>query len=209
MWSNFYEKVTLPVGKHSPPVAPGYSFYAIVEAMGTDPGRDDELFEEALASLFTGDTVVDGVLAKSDKERAAIWAIRDDVEWCVSKCQNFDVSLPVVDLGDYVEAVSSRIEADVPEVFIAAFGHLGDNNIHISVLVENDRATYEEIIQEHVYQALLPYGGAVSAEHGIGLEKRAYLPISRTPEEIQLMKSLKIMMDPKNILNPGKVIKIK
>ena len=209
MWSNFYDKVTLPAGKHSPPIASGYSFYALVEAMGTDPERDDDLFEETLASLFTGDTVVDGVLAKSDKERAAIWAIRDEVEWCVSKCQNFDVSLPVVDLGDYVEVVSSRIEADVPGVFIAAFGHLGDNNIHISVLVENNRATYEETIEEHVYQALVPYDGAVSAEHGIGLEKRAYLPISRTPEEIRLMKSLKIMMDPNNILNPGKVIKIK
>ena len=53
-----------------------------------------------------------------------------------------------------------------------------------------------------------PYGGAISAEHGIGVEKRAFLPISRTPAEIQLMKSLKIMMDPNNILNPGKVIQL-
>ena len=76
------------------------------------------------------------------------------------------------------------------------------------MLVEKDRAAHEEIIQAHVYETLIPYDGAISAEHGIGIEKRAFLPISRTPAEIQLMKSLKIMMDPNNILNPGKVIQL-
>ena len=62
------------------------------------------------------------------------------------------------------------------------------------------------MIEKHVYESLIPFGGAISAEHGIGLEKKSYLSISRTPEEIDLMKSLKKMMDPNNILNPGKVI---
>jgi len=208
MWNNFYTKVTVPEGKQPAPLPVDHAFYVIIEAMGTDVARDADLFTGALESLFDGDTVVDGVLAKSDKERAAIWAIRDDVEWLVSNCMNFDVSLPVVDVGDYVATVSARIEADVPNVFIAAFGHLGDNNIHLSVLLEKDRSKYEDVIQEHVYQALIPYAGAISAEHGIGIEKREFLPISRTPAEIQLMKSLKIMMDPNNILNPGKVIEI-
>ena len=208
MWNSFYNKVTLPKGRQPAPLTPNYAFYVLLEAMGTDPDRDDEAFEETLELLLADDTVVDGVLAKSDKERTAIWAIRDDVEFAVSQCLNFDVSLPIVDVGNYVEAVSTRIEADVPNVFVAAFGHLGDNNIHLSVLVEKDRAAYEEVIQAHVYETLIPYDGAISAEHGIGIEKRAFLPISRTPAEIQLMKSLKIMMDPNNILNPGKVIQL-
>jgi FAD/FMN-containing dehydrogenase len=61
-------------------------------------------------------------------------------------------------------------------------------------------------VEEIVYEQLLPFGGAISAEHGIGLEKRLYLPISRTPAEIELMIRLKRMMDPNNILNPGKVV---
>ena len=208
MWNNFYTKVTVPEGKQPAPLPADHAFYVIIEAMGTDVARDADLFTGALESLFDGDNVVDGILAKSEKECTAIWAIRDDVEWLVSKCMNFDVSLPVADVGDYVATVSTRIEADVPNVFIAAFGHLGDNNIHLSVLLEKDRSKYEDVIQEHVYQALIPYAGAISAEHGIGIEKRKFLPISRTPEEIQLMKSLKIMMDPNNILNPGKVIQL-
>jgi FAD/FMN-containing dehydrogenase len=208
MWKNFYNKVTLPKGRQPAPLPPGHAFYVLIEAMGTDPDRDNDSFEGTLEILLAGDTVVDGVLAKSDKERTAIWAIRDDVEFAVSQCLNFDVSLPIVDVGNYVETVSTRIEADVPNVFVAAFGHLGDNNIHLSVLVEKDRAAHEEIIQAHVYETLIPYDGAISAEHGIGIEKRAFLSISRTPAEIQLMKSLKIMMDPNNILNPGKVIQL-
>ena len=90
----------------------------------------------------------------------------------------------------------------------AAFGHLGDNNIHVSVLCEGNKTVHAETIEKHVYESLLPFNGAISAEHGIGLEKKAYLSISRSVEEIELMKSLKRSMDPKNILNPGKVISL-
>ena len=61
------------------------------------------------------------------------------------------------------------------------------------------------IIEQHIYENLAPYGGAISAEHGIGVEKRDWLPVSRTPSEIELMRTLKRSLDPKNILNPGKV----
>ena len=86
------------------------------------------------------------------------------------------------------------------------FGHLVYNNIHISALAKDGKTTYAETIEKHVYEALTPFEGAISAEHGIGLEKKPYLAISRTPEEIGLMKTLKKTMDPNNILNPGKVI---
>jgi FAD/FMN-containing dehydrogenase len=181
-------------------------YYVIVEAMGAHPQHDDEIFAGALESLLASGRVIDGVVAKSDKERKAIWGIREEVEWLISRCFNFDVSLPVVDVADYVEIVSAGIVADVPGAFVAAFGHLGDNNIHLSVLVEENKDAYANVIQEHVYRALVPYSGAISAEHGIGLEKRAYLGISRTAAEIELMHSLKTMLDPNNILNPGKVI---
>ena len=208
MWGSFYRQAVKPVGPLHSPLSIDYPLYAIVESMGTSPDSDERDFELEMSELFEGELALDGVIAKSDTERNAIWAIRGEVEWLVADAFNFDVSLRSADVGAYVSKVTDRIVDDVPDVLVAAFGHLGDNNIHISVLAEGCKTTYAEVIEKHVYESLIPFDGAISAEHGIGLEKKPYLSISRTPEEIDLMKSLKKMMDPQNILNPGKVISL-
>jgi len=208
MWQDFFETVTQPIGKHRSPFSEAYPLYAIVEAMGTRPGADDENFAAVLGEMIESELIVDGVIAKSDKEREEIWAIRGEVEWLVKDCYNFDVSLAVADVGQYIDQVMSRIHGDIPDALIAAFGHLGDNNIHVSVLCDGVKTTHALTIEKHVYESLIPYKGAISAEHGIGLEKKPYLSISRSAEEIELMKSLKRSMDPKNILNPGKVVSL-
>jgi FAD/FMN-containing dehydrogenase len=208
MWQDFFDTVTLPVGKLRSPFANKFPLYAIVESMGTRPGTDDEDFEAVLGEMIESDLIQDGVIAKSAREREEIWAIRGEVEWLVKDCYNFDVSLAVADVGDYIDQVMSRIHGDIPDAVVAAFGHLGDNNIHVSVLCDGVKTTHARTIEKHVYESLVPYAGAISAEHGIGLEKKPYLSISRSPEEIELMKSLKRSLDPKNILNPGKVISV-
>jgi FAD/FMN-containing dehydrogenase len=116
------------------------------------------------------------------------------------------VSLRSADIGDYVSQVETEIGKLFPDARVIAFGHLGDNNVHVSVggIEWNDESILS--VERAVYGCLEPFAGAISAEHGIGLEKRAYLPISRTDAEIELMKSLKRMLDPNNILNPGKVV---
>lgn len=208
MWQDFYRTVTEPAGKLRSPLAASHSFYVIVEAMGTMPTVDDANFAAVLSEMIDSELIQDGVIAKSEKERDEIWAIRGDVEWLVKDCYNFDVSLAVADVGRYVEQVIALIQADIPGALVAAFGHLGDNNIHVSVLCEGNKTLHAEKIEGHVYESLIPYQGAISAEHGIGLEKKRYLPISRNAQEIDLMKSLKRTMDPKNILNPGKVLSL-
>ncbi len=208
MWGSFFKKAVKPLGPLDSPLSIDYPLYVIVESMGTSPESDNRDFESEMGDIFEGDLALDGVIAKSDKERQSIWAIRGEVEWLVSAAFNFDVSLRSADVGQYVEQVSEKIVKDVPDAYVAGFGHLGDNNIHISVLAEGCKTTYSEVIEKHVYESLIPFGGAISAEHGIGLEKKPYLSISRTPEEIGLMRSLKKMMDPKNILNPGKVLSL-
>lgn len=205
MWENFYRKATQPEGPLRSPFENNYPFYAVVESMGTSEGRDDEEFEQVLERLLEDGLIVDGVMAKSERERASLWAIRGEVEWLVSGAYNFDVSLRSADVGRYVDDVTARIGAELDGAYVAAFGHLGDNNIHISVLAGADDGP---AVEKHIYESLRPFAGAISAEHGIGLEKRAYLPISRTPEEIDLMRSLKTLMDPNNILNPGKVFEL-
>lgn len=201
MWQSFYARAVQPAGPQRSPMDAGFPFYVIVEATGSNPDSDDAAFEQTLGSMLEQGLAGDGVIAKSGQEREEIWAIRHEVEWLVAHAFNFDVSLRVADVGDYVEVLTGRIGAEFPEAYVAAFGHLGDNNVHISVLGGDEPA-----VQRHVYEALEPYAGAISAEHGIGLEKRAWLGISRSPAEVALMKSLKRMMDPRGILNPGKVL---
>jgi FAD/FMN-containing dehydrogenase len=89
---------------------------------------------------------------------------------------------------------------------LVVFGHIGDGNLHIILGAQPFTPETRHRIEELVYTALVPHRGSISAEHGIGLEKRDWLQITRSPEEIALMRSLKAAMDPKNILNPGKVL---
>lgn len=105
-----------------------------------------------------------------------------------------------------METVRRELRAAWPEVRAWVFGHMGDGNLHVVVspdaLPQDARARVEEI----VYAPLAAIGGAISAEHGIGLEKKAWLPVSRSAAEIALMRTLKRVLDPRGILNPGRVV---
>lgn len=205
MWNRFYERVVAPRGRLDAPLAPGQPLYVLLEAMGNDPAHDDARFAELLETLFADGTVADGVVAKSDRERAALWEIRHDVEPVIEHSHNFDVSLRRADAGDYVAALDAAL-AGVPGTEAVAFGHLGDNNVHVCVQMRDKTPERVSAVEHAVYDTLRPYSGAISAEHGIGLEKRPYLALSRTPAEIALMRRLKRTLDPNNILNPGKVV---
>ena len=203
--NGFYSVNTKP-GRHGAPLPPGSPFYAIIEAMGSDQERDTALFESALAEAADNGLFEDAVLARSDRERAGIWDIREDLEHVVRDFQPFyafDVSLPVGEMDAYMREVRRRVEVLWPSGSIAFLGHVGDGNLHIAIGAggPDDRHAVESC----VYEPLRPYNGSVSAEHGIGLEKKAWLPVSRSDAERALMGELKRMLDPNGILNPGKI----
>jgi FAD/FMN-containing dehydrogenase len=206
MWNSFYEVAVEPQGRLPAPLQPGAALFVLIETMGSDQEHDMAAFEAMLEDLMERGLLVDGVLAKSEKERGQIWQVRDEVEPVIGGSHNFDVSLRSAEIGDYVGQVEAAIGKLYPEARVVAFGHLGDNNVHVSVggVEWNDESIRS--VERAVYGCLESFAGAISAEHGIGLEKRAYLPISRSDAEIELMKSLKRMLDPNNILNPGKVV---
>ena len=206
MWDSFYDKATLPLGTLTSPFAEKYPLYVILESMGVNPAVDDDVFQGALEELLEGGNLLDAIVAKSGKERDAIWAIRHEVEWLVRDAFNFDVSLRSSDVSEYVATITSRIQGDIPGTLVATFGHLGDNNMHISVLPQDGKSTHAEIIEKHIYESLVPFAGAISAEHGVGLQKKKWLPVSRSEQELEMMRTLKRALDPRNILNPGKVI---
>jgi FAD/FMN-containing dehydrogenase len=207
MWPEFYELVTTPPAKGRAPVPHGSPFYVLIESMGGGSAGDGALFQSAFETAVQDGLVTDAVVAKSQAEVAEIWALRDDVlqaaRWGLPYV--FDVSLPIADMPAYVEQVKAGLRASWPGARAYVFGHMGDGNLHVVISPEGLPSDARAAVERIVYAPLEPVGGAISAEHGIGLEKKAWLPISRSPAEIALMRTLKRTMDPKGILNPGRV----
>ena len=206
MWQNYFQLVTSRPGA-AQPMSNGYPYYVLMEVMGGDPELDKERFERMLADALEEDLMADAVIAKSEGERQAMWALRDDVEslstW--GPTIGFDVGLPIMAIPDYLEEIDKPIVAQWPDRKLAVFGHLGDGNLHIVYAVGETGDDTKKFINNAVYRPLASREGSVSAEHGIGLQKKDYLTVSRSTAEIGLMKQLKAMMDPNNILNPGKI----
>jgi FAD/FMN-containing dehydrogenase len=105
----------------------------------------------------------------------------------------------------YVEEVRAALTARWPAHRCWVFGHLGDGNLHLVIRAGAPDAAMRSEVERRVYGPLERIGGSISAEHGVGLEKKPYLGISRSAEEIELMRTIKRSLDPRNILNPGKI----
>lgn len=206
MWPDFYRTVTTPPALSRPPLPHHHAFYVLVEASGRAPDRD-ERFEQVLGQAMEDGLVADATLARNERERLALWAVRDDVAQLrrSGPMVAYDISLRLADTGDYVEQLRGAILARWPGARCWAFGHLGDGNVHIAVQVPDMDADERQELDRLVYSPLQALKGAISAEHGIGLEKKAWLGITRTPAEIALMRMLKQNLDPKGVLNPGRV----
>lgn len=203
---NSFYRTNTGDGRHVPPLPVDKPFYAIVEALGADQERDTALFEQALSEGLEQEMCCDAIIARSERERQSIWSIREDLEHVVRDFQPFyafDVSLAVGYMEPYMREVTARLRARWPQGAIAFLGHVGDGNLHIAIGAggPGDRHAVESC----VYEPLRAIGGSVSAEHGIGLEKAPWFPISRSEVERTVMQSIKRALDPNGILNPGKI----
>ena len=205
MWKEFYEMVTNSLDEKSLPLKKNIPYYVLVESMGSDQVKDEEHFESLLQKALEDSVIVDAVLAKSEKERKALWAFRDDVEKQAQYGPTvmFDVSLPINEMEEYVSKVDLNLQKYWKDFHHIVWGHLADGNLHLVVGTGDLESDTIKKIENSVYEPLELIGGSISAEHGIGLEKKPYLHLSRSEEEINYMKALKDTFDPKGILNPG------
>ncbi|BBI54334.1 oxidoreductase [Vreelandella olivaria] len=212
LWNSHYKLVTTESGKYAPLLADDSPFYAIIETLGLDDTQDAEHFAEILEKAMEDDLITDAVLAKSGAQRQGIWAIREDIEVLVHQLKpmfSYDISLPIPHMDAYVDTLEQNLKAQFPQTGkMIVFGHLGDGNLHIMITVRDDSPQSRRQVEQLVYSPLQEYAGSISAEHGIGLEKRDYLSISRSSEEIALMKRMKVALDPKLLLNRGKVVTV-
>ncbi len=205
MWPDFYRLGTIELAR-KPPLDPNYGIYVLIETMGTDSEVDQARFETVIAEALEVGLVKDAVVAKSARESQELWAIRDcpgefpRVFWPQT---SFDISVPTGEIGALVSELNESLHRRWPEIRTVFFGHVADGNLHLSTKLP---ATPEHDVEELVYGVVGARHGSISAEHGIGAHKREFLHHSRTPAELALMRSVKAALDPRGILNPGKII---
>jgi FAD/FMN-containing dehydrogenase len=207
MWRDYYQLVTTEPARGRPILAGDYPYYVLVEASGADEAEMAARFEAVLAGALEAGEADDAAIARSKAEVAQMWGLRDDVAQTGRNRPifTFDVSLGVKHMEAYVAGLRQALAARWPAPTCVVFGHLGDGNLHVIVGVGDASRETRHAVEEIVYRPLMPIGGSISAEHGIGLQKREFLPLSRSATEIALMRTLKRALDPKGILNPGKI----
>jgi FAD/FMN-containing dehydrogenase len=209
MWPDFFDfGVEASRAKCSPFGSP-HPLYALVEQTTLDPEDTGRRFAEVLNEAVERGTILDAVISHTRSEREALWEIRErpPAEFA-SRVRpiNFDVSVQIADIGSFVNDCQGMLSALGPNQRSFFFGHLGDSNLHITVDEDSMPGVPRAAVEDGIYSLIARYRGSISAEHGVGLLKREYLHLSRTPSELRAMWAIKKALDPKGILNPGKVL---
>ena len=215
------------VSKHFPdipvPLSPLPEFMILMEITSTnedDAAEDssgqlplDRLMETFLADCFEDGMVTDAVIARNETQRSQLWQLREHApegtkaeSWPV----NTDISVTRTNLAAFYECATRKVHQVSPEARICGYGHLGDGNLHFNI-IERDGgdpnwADLREPVKDAIYEALAEIGGSISAEHGIGQLKAEQLIDVKDPVALGLMHQIKQTLDPKSLLNPGKIL---
>ena len=195
------------------PLAGGHASYVVIEEESAAGEAAREAFVGRLETLLADSLIADAVIAGSEAQARAIWRVREAPTEVVSQLgltHKFDVTVPPGVIPPFLgemEAVAGKVGG----VRAILFGHLGDGNVHVNMAQEAgvpdlDFLAKDPALAAEIYGIVHARRGSISAEHGIGVMKRAYLPLSRTVEEIALMRTLKATLDPTGILNPGVIL---
>jgi FAD/FMN-containing dehydrogenase len=150
----------------------------------------------------------DVLMATSLSEAQSLWSIREATSEFVGRIEpiNFDVSLPIAEIGHFVDVCRDAFEDSWPGCRGLYFGHIGDSNLHVTFDARSIPPGNGEAVDRLLYGLVRDFHGSISAEHGIGSLKRAYLGYSRSANEIACMRAIKQALDPRGILNPGKLL---
>lgn len=196
-----------------PPLEGKHPFYCLVETSGSNGDHDYEKLETFLEGVMGKDIVADGVLAQDETQARALWSWREGITECMGHwggVYKYDVSIPLADMYAIVEAVKERMRekglmGDSDEyavVDVVGYGHMGDANVHLNVPVRRYDREVEEALEPFVYEWIAQRKGSVSAEHGLGLQKRKAISYSRNETSIRLMQQVKNLYDPVRRLCP-------
>lgn len=179
-----------------------------------EPGPDGlapvtAYLEELLATEMEAGRVLDAVIARTEAQRREIWAMREaaaEVHFATTPTVINDIALPLDRVARFFDLVRPRLAALDPGVWDIPVAHLGDGNIHYAVYPTRDDPDLADAIMETVEEVVRELGGSFSAEHGIGLSKKRSMARRKDPVALAVMRAIKVALDPKGIMNPGKVL---
>lgn len=176
--------------------------YLLVECAGHDDPTG-----ALTAALADVEEVRDAAMASDRPGRASLWLHREahaEAVGAVGVPHKLDVAVPVHALGNFEQAVRARVATAVPGARTVLWGHLAEGNLHVNVLPPDDAGPdVHDTIDEAVLTLVAEYGGAISAEHGIGVSRRRWLPLARDETDVATMRTIKDALDPDGLLNPG------
>ncbi|KAL3527155.1 hypothetical protein ACH5RR_011811 [Cinchona calisaya] len=183
-----------------------HNFYILIETTGSNESFDRENLEAFLLHSVESGLVTDGVLAQDINQASSFWHIREGLPEALMKAgavYKYDLSLPLEKMYDLVEEMRAQLD---PKAKVVAYGHLGDGNLHLNISAPEYDDKILAKIEPFVYEWTSKNRGSISAEHGLGLMKANKIHYSKSPETVQLMFSIKKLLDPNGILNPYKVL---
>ncbi|GAB5371095.1 hypothetical protein AAMO2058_001550200 [Amorphochlora amoebiformis] len=205
-----YLDVVYPLQKANSP------FYVLLETSGSNSNHDNEKILEFITYLHQSQLITEGVMAENKTQADNIWRIREGIAEALNKhgyCYKYDVSVPCHQMYSLVETMRTRLDAPWPDmksandIHVMGYGHLGDGNLHLNISAKYGfQQDIFDKIEPYVFAKVSDVRGSISAEHGIGRSKREYLSYSKSEDMIQLMKTIKKVIDPNSIMNPYKVL---
>lgn len=207
LWPSFYRLLTSENSGNKKVMPDNYPLYVLMEIAGSDSVIHSHM-EVFLETALNDNIILDAVFAQRQEDRKQFWQIRENIDHIMVQHDpvfTFDVSLPISEMEGYVATVDAELKHHFDIVYNYVFGHMGDGNLHLMINCGEGNAEARDLVEKIVYTPLQSIHSSVSAEHGIGLSKKKWLPFSRSPEEIAVMKSIKNLLDPNNIMNPGKI----
>jgi FAD/FMN-containing dehydrogenase len=190
-----------------------YPAYVLMEVERPQSPDSQAVLDKWLEGLFEKELVLNGTLAQSPREAKDLWSLREGITegtMHIGIPHKNDIALPISNLEAFVAEMYAMFERRHSEFGIYLFGHIGDGNLHVNTLKPKDMDLQIFLKKCHeadkdLFEIVKKYQGSISAEHGIGLLKKDALKYSRTPQEIEILRSMKKAMDPQGLLNPGKI----
>ena len=209
IWNSTYKTMINNLETVNPPLIDEFKYYVFIEVLGNETENDKILLQNSIENAINLNLILDGSIAENERELNNLWQIREDVgilDYDSKFAQHFDISIPIPKIGSLVDEIVAKLNTLEYVDKIYPFGHVADGNIHFIVGKNKNSIKIIDEINKIVYSPLKKLNGSISAEHGIGLDKKKYLNMTRSDDEIDLMRKIKKLFDPKLILNPGRII---
>ena len=191
------------------PLSEGAPFYALLEFDEAELTQASDAFVACMEAGW----VSDGVVSQSEAQANALWQLREGISESIAAYTPYknDLSVSIAEVPEFLAEVDAFVAESYPGFEVCWYGHIGDGNLHLNILRPDDMSIEEFMVKGHamspkIFALVQARRGSISAEHGVGLLKKDFLNFSRSDQEIDLMRSLKNLFDPHQIMNPGKLL---